>query len=111
MELALDCGITERDFWEMTVGEVFRSVRSKQRIEKHKAQEKATFDYILANMIGFSAARIIDSKVKMPSIEEFYPSLFDEEKKQKQEKINQQKMELSALRFKQFANFHNNKYK
>ena len=70
-------------------------------MEKIRAQEKATFDYNLADLIGRSVSRIYNSSNHMPDISEVYPTLFDSEQVQrsKQEK----KAELSALRFKQFA--------
>lgn len=45
----------------------------------------------------------------MPEISEVYPTLFDS--KQLEKKRAEQKAELSALRFKQFAKAYNKKYK
>lgn len=93
----------------MTIGELERAIRSKQKAIKAKAQEQATYDYILAELIGRSVARIYNSSNKMPEIAEVYPNLFDsaeiEERKQAK------KAELSALRFKQFANSYNQRFK
>ena len=96
---ALDYGITELDFWTMTPAEVFRAMDSKKRIMKIQAQEKASYDYILADLIGKSVARIHSSSVRYPELTEVYPSLFDTQiiEQKKQEK----KTELSAIRFKQ----------
>lgn len=93
----------------MTLAEFDRAIASHTRREKMKAQEQASFDYILADLIGRSIGRIYSSSTKIPEIAEVYPSLFDSEeiKEQKQAKT----AEISALRFKQFANFHNNKLK
>ena len=106
---ALDYGISEAEFWDMTFAELDRLVASKQRMEKHKAQERATYDYILAALVGRAFSAGMDSKAKFPDIHEVYPSLFDphEREIQKQEQTNQ----LSALRFKQFAQSYNKKYK
>ena len=84
-------------------------IDSKKRIQKEEARNKANFDYLLAELIGRSVARIYSSSMNMPSIEEVYPSLFNAEEIQeaKQQKTN----ELSALRFKQFVNSHNKKFK
>ena len=106
---ALDYGITEYDFWNMTLAELIRSVESKKRIQKREATEKASADYILADMIGRSIARIYGANNNMPDISYFYPNLFDSE--EIQEKKQEQKDQLSALRFKQFANSYNKKYK
>jgi hypothetical protein len=106
---ALDYGITETDFWNMTFAELDRLVASKKRMEKFRAQERATYDYILASLIGRAFSAGMDSKAQFPEIHEVYPSLFDpkEREEQKQEQRNQ----LSALRFKQFAKSYNQKYK
>ena len=91
----------------MTLAELNRALESKARVKKIEQQEKASFDYILADMIGRSVARVYSSANHLPDISEMYPSLFDSQEIQqrKQEKIN----ELSALRFKQFAQAYNDK--
>ena len=93
----------------MTLAELERLVESKKRTQKVQAQERASYDYILADLIGKSISRIYSSSAHMPEISEVYPTLFDtkEIEIQKQEK----KAELSALRFKQFANSYNKKFK
>ena len=70
--------------------------------------EKASFDYIQAELIGRSIARLYSSSARMPQIQEVYPSLFDNEEIEKQRQ--QKKMELSVLRFKTFAQTYNKKY-
>ena len=92
----------------MTIAELERAIASKRRMEKIKAQERASFDYILADLIGYSVARTQSSANHMPEISTAYPSLFDSEeiKAHKQE----QKAKLSALRFKAFAQAHNTRY-
>lgn len=108
LDNALDYGITEADFWNMTFAELDRVVASKKRLDKYNAQQKATYDYILAALIGRAFAAGMDSKATFPEIYEVYPSLFDKQEReaQKQEQTNQ----LSALRFKQFANSYNKKF-
>lgn len=83
-------------------------MQSFNRRKKEEAKERASYDYILANMIGFSVSRLFSSTAKMLEIGEYYPNLFDTEeiKQQKQEKL----AELSALRFKQFAQSFNQKF-
>jgi hypothetical protein len=92
----------------MTLAELTRAIESKRRIQKREAQERASYDYILADLIGRSISRLYSSSATMPEIENIYPSLFDE-KKIEEIKSNK-KAELSAIRFKQFAKFHNEKY-
>ena len=92
----------------MTIAELDRLIESKKRIQKREQQDKASFDYILADLIGRSVARLYSSSARMPEISAAYPTLFDSEEiqEQKQEK----KDELSALRFKQFAQSYNKKF-
>ena len=92
----------------MTLGELERAINSKRRVEKLRAQEKASFDYILADLIGRSFARTQSSANHMPEISEVYPSLFDSQ--EIQEKKQEQQAELSVLRFKLFAQAYNDKF-
>lgn len=91
----------------MTIAELKRAFDSWHRKQKQQAQEKATFDYLLADTIGRSVARIYSSSAKLPEISEVYPTLFNS--KEIEEKRAQKQAELSAIRFKQFADFHNKK--
>lgn len=93
----------------MTFGEVFRAIESYNRTEKQRQQEQAYFDYILADLMGRSFARTQHSANKMPEITAAYPGLFDVEAIQ--EKKQEKQAELSALRFKQFANSYNQRFK
>lgn len=109
MDNALDAGLTEHEFWNMTLAELERALASKRRMLKAQAQEKASFDYLLADLIGKSVARIYSSANTVPEISDVYPSLFDS--KEIQEKRQEQKAELSALRFKLFAKSYNDRFK
>ena len=92
----------------MTLAELERLIESKKRIRKLKEQERASFDYILADLIGKSISRIYSSTATMPAINEVYPALFDSE--QIEEQKQERKDELTALRFKQFAQAYNKKF-
>lgn len=93
----------------MTIAEVIRHIEAFNKIKKIESQEKASYDYILASLIvkGFSIT--MGGKDKYPTIEEAYSGMFDEIKEEREEKIQATKNELSVLRFKQFAQYHNNK--
>ena len=108
---ALDYGISEHDFWNMTFAELDRLVASKKRMEKYEAKEKATYDYILATLIGRAFAAGMDSKATFPEIYEVYPSLFNKDKEDRERQKQEQSIQLSALRFKQFARSYNNRHK
>ena len=109
LDNALDVGITEREFWGMTLAELERVMRSRARQKKREQQERATFDYVLADLIGRSVARLYNSSNKMPELAEAYPQLFDA--KEAEERKQQQRAELSAIRFRLFAEAHNKKLK
>ena len=105
LESALDYGITEEQFWDMTIAELIRAIESVKRVKQRNLQEKAHFDYKLADLIGKSVSRIYSASNAMPDISEAYPSLFDSEEV---EEIKSKKQdELSAQRFKQFAQLYN----
>ena len=106
LDYCLDLGISEWEFWNMTIAELSRATASKERVKKRKAQEQASFDYIQADLIGRSIGRIYSSSTKIPPIEQVYSLIFDDaEIKEKQQ---QRQLESSVIRFKQFA-AHNNK--
>ena len=109
LDNALDYGISEFDFWNMTIAELNRAVESKKRLQKIEEQEKAYHNYILGDLIGRSIARIHSSSNQYPQIHEVYPTLFDSGVVE--EKIQEKKDELSVLRFKQFAQSYNKKFK
>lgn len=109
LDNALDYGLSEQDFWNMTLAELDRYVESQKRIMKYKAQEKATYDYILATTIGLAVGRSFSGSDKdFPEIHEIYPSLFDGQEREEQKQSRRD--DLSALRFKQFAKSYNKKY-
>ena len=93
----------------MTLAELIRLIESKKRVLELEARERATFDYILGDLIGRSVGRAYNSANHYPSIAEVYPSLFTAEEVEQERQSK--KDELSALRFKQFAQSYNKKYK
>ena len=101
LDNALDFGISELDFWNMTIGELDRSIKSRMRVKKVKDQELAIHNYILGDLFGRSMARLHSSSVTYPKIYEVYPSLFDEEEyeQKRQERITEESFE----RLTQFA--------
>lgn len=109
LDNALDLGISEFEFWNMTLGELNRATDSKIRVLKAQQQERAMHNYILGDLIGRSNARLHSSSASYPKIYEVYPSLFDAE--EYEEKRQQRIMEESALRFKQFAESFNKQFR
>ena len=95
----------------MTFAELERAINSWNRRKEMQAKERASLDYILADLIGYSVARTQHSSNKMPTLWETYPNLFADEAKEKEAEQAISKVELSAIRFRQFANAHNKKIK
>ena len=111
LNAALDSGIKEFEFWEMTISEVIRAIESDKRVQKERARDKASFDYILAGLITKGVGITLGSKQTFPPIEEVYPSLFTDQREEEQRKIQEQKNNLSTLRFLQFAQSYNQRFK
>jgi ribosomal protein L29 len=95
----------------MTIAEVYRHIEAREKIRKIEAQEKASYDYILSSLIAKGFCIAMGAKDNFPSIEEVYPEIFEETKEIRKEAIEKKKAELSALRFKQFAQSYNNNRK
>lgn len=104
---ALEYGIKEEEFWNMSIAELERQLEAYKKMRRLEEQQRASYDYILADLIGRSVARV-HSKQRYPEIQQVYPNLFTDEEiaAKKQEK----KTELSAIRFKQFAHSFNNRF-
>lgn len=95
----------------MTVAEIQRAVASVKRVKKIEERDRATYDYILANLIVRGVSKVLGDKAEYPAIEDVYPGVFDDVIAERKAQIEEQKMNLSALRFKQFAQSYNNNLK
>lgn len=109
LDNALDIGIVERDFWEMTIAELNRASDSNLRVERLKAKETATHNYVHAVLIGRALAAGFDKNATFPPIHEVYPSLFEDDTAH-EEQVQERRDQLSALRFMQFAQSFNKKF-
>lgn len=90
----------------MTPGEVKRYNEGAMWRMKSRAQ----FDYMLADLIGISSARIMSNEVKFPTLEEAYPGLFEKTPAEIKELEEEQKrITDSTNRFMEFAMKHNSK--
>ena len=97
-------GLPEREFWEMTVAEIQRYMEGA----KHQMKLKAQMDYMLANLIGISVARVVSKDATYPPIEKVYPSLFEAPSQEELEQEEEQKqITNSTNRFMEFAMKHN----
>lgn len=96
----------------MTFAEIKRSVKSKARMMKYRNQERASYDYVLASLIIKGVSKVMGDKSEFPTLQQAYVGLFEDTEALEKQRLEaeQRKQELSVLRFKQFANFHNKKY-
>lgn len=97
-------GISEREFFSMTIAEIERAIKAHTAMEKRKA----TYDYVLADLIGRSVARVYNSENRLPTLAEAYPTLFDEQ--EAAEELQRAQGELTAIKFKQFAQTFNSNF-
>lgn len=95
----------------MTIAEIDRAIKSKEKLLRIEAQEKASYDYLQAQLIIKGIAICLGSKESFPQLHEAYPKLFDDVMEKQEEAIQQQKVDISTLRFKQFAQSYNNNFK
>ena len=95
----------------MTPAEIGRAIDSKNRLVKLEAKQKASFDYIQATLIIKGVSICLGEKSAFPSMQEAYPSIFEDLIEEQAEKLQKQKEALSTLRFRQFAQSYNNKFK
>lgn len=112
LETALDYGVSEDEFWDMSLSEFLRCIESKRRAERLRLQERAYMDWRLANLVALSVSRLYSASATYPDCEDYYSALFDDEQKKiVEEKKWERKQELSVLRFKQFADSYNKRFK
>lgn len=64
-------------------------------------KSKAQFDYVLADLVGISMARLMGDEVKYPNIKEVYPSLFNDDIKAEDDV--EDRTEASVNNFMEFA--------
>lgn len=95
----------------MTIAEIQRAVKSSIRVQKLQSQEKATYDYTLAMLIVRGVSKVLGDKSEYPTIEKAYPGVFDDVIAETEAQLEEQRMNLSALRFKQFAQSYNSNFK
>ena len=104
LQPAINLGLDESDFWDMTIAELGRWIDGATWRMKNKAR----FDYQLADLIGISMSRLISEGADFPNIEEVYPNLFEAEKdKEEQPIVKDDIMTISQNRFLAFAQAHN----
>lgn len=73
LEQCMIIGMTENDFYNSTLAQVTRYVKSYQDKQQRDMEEKAFFDWQLANLVGISVGRLMSKNAQFPKLEEAYP--------------------------------------
>ncbi len=107
LPVALDIGITEEQFLEMTIPEIDRYALSFQRRMEYQQKEKANFLYTHAVLVGNAFSKVMGGG-EFPSIEEAFPMLFDTP--ETQERKQKQITDISVKRFLLFKERNNAKF-
>lgn len=94
----------------MTIAEVNRAIEAFNKRQRKRAQEQASYDFILAQVLSKNISVILSGKGTAPTLQEAYPDLFTDVIEEQEKKIADKRAELSALRFKQFALSHNSRF-
>ena len=113
--IALDCDISSFLFWESSVLEIGDYIESYRRKERMKQKQIAIHNHNLADQllrgisIIFSEEKASESDIKQ--IWDYYPDLFEDEKKEYYIQKEQDEFESFKARRLRFANSYNKKFK
>lgn len=107
--LALGCGISPERFWELSIPDIIDTIESFHRQEERKVKQELMNLHFLARDIGqFTAVAIQGSdNVKIMELWDFFPDLFDRERKETEKKIQEKQLAEYKARFNDFAIRHN----
>ena len=108
LEQCMSIGMREEDFYNSTIKQITRYVESYNKQQENQLQEKAFFDYQLANLIGMSVARLLSKDAKYPTFEKAYPFI---NKDAKTEVDEEWEMEVQHNRLREWAEQINKKFK
>ena len=107
LQPSINLGLDEFKFWDMTVAEIERYIDGAM----YRMKQRAQFDYILADLVGISSARMMSNDVKFPTLMEAYSHLYDKElaEAKKHEQEEEIATQNSINRFLEFAMRHNSR--
>ena len=97
----------EEEFYKSTLAQVTRYIESYNKQQQSELQEKAYFDYQLANLIGMSVSRLLSKDAKYPEFKKAYPFIGNDN----QERVDEQwKMEVQRIKLREWAEQMNKKF-
>lgn len=100
----MDCGLTENEFWSMSLDEVIRFMQSYSRKKSIQQKEVLTYLHTLADLAGISMVRFHKQGFEFPSREKVWPDIFIDDAYKERVKRD------SAQRFLAFAHAYNLKH-
>lgn len=101
----MTAGVSERDFWDMTVGEALRTYEAYE----DRRKDAAYFEYTNAMAVGLFVASMFGSK-KVPDISDIYPEFYPRDVEREQETEQKVKDFKSETNFINFANKFNRRF-
>ena len=107
--MALDCGITVREFWEMSLDEILDSRDSFSRNYERRVKDKLSNLHFLARDTAqqISAMLAGSEDVSAPELWDYFPDLFGKEKIFADQKKREQEMAVYKAQMQDFAYRHN----
>lgn len=112
LEECLQHGLTEEQFYSMTLGEIKRYGAAIEPMKRQHLQDQSLMDYIQAHLIALNVGKIISSKQEVPDREEIYSFLYTkeelqklkEEKERQREEHSRQAMQVGLLAWAEMLN-------
>ena len=110
LDSALEWGIDEDKFWDMTLAELRRAITARRRAHNAKMQEQAVMDYAHASLVGCAFGCVLSEEAKLPEFKKFYSFLYTQEEMVRMEDEEAERQDkISEMNFKLFANSLKNK--
>lgn len=100
---ALDCGISIADFWELSVMEIYDLMQSYRRRKQFEVKQQLINGFSLQEYNARYIATYLNSENKTPHPWDFFPDLFEEEKKSYEKYLAQEQTETARENRKAYA--------
>lgn len=97
LEKCMSIGMREEEFYHSTLAQVTRYVESYNKQQENQLQEKAYFDYQLANLIGMSLSRLLNKNAKYPEFRKAYPFIKSDTEKEVDEEWEMEKQHIKLM--------------
>ncbi len=92
---ALDCGISAADFWNMSVADIFDEMESYERRRIREFKQDMGKLFVLAESTAEHIGKYLNSDNKARKPWDFFPALFQEEKKEFEQEEKTRQLEIA----------------